>query len=49
MDLLQRWAAKVPVPARRPSGRRPDFLRVAAVLVVASFVVGTVVAVMLVT
>jgi hypothetical protein len=39
----------VPVPARRPGAGRPSFVRLAAVLILASLLVGEVVAVLLLT
>jgi hypothetical protein len=48
-DRLLRWAARVPVPARRPGAGRPSFVRLAAVLILASLLVGEVVAVLLLT
>ena len=49
MDRLLRWAASVPVPARRAPRAPRDFLRLAAALVLGSLLVGTVVALVLLT
>ena len=46
-DFFLRWAATIPVPARRPRPDRRTFQRIAVALVVASFVIGSVVAALL--